>query len=75
MDIKANDAMTHFDLVQAAKQKVHGLPTPVDPVVKYESSYPVDSQMGIVPTKQVTPKAGPAKIPHEIKCPIRPLGA
>ena len=81
MNTTANDAMTHFDLVTATKQKVNGKPQPmtffpVDPVVKVDKSYPVESQIGLVPeTQNYKQKIESPKISHEIKSPLRPMGA
>jgi hypothetical protein len=64
-----------FQIIEAAKKKVDSrFPDhPQDPVIKYDKSYPVESQMGMVPLTKPEPKPlGDGKhIPHEIKVPFK----
>ena len=73
MDTKANDATSWFDLpttIKAAKDKLGS----TQPKLSFDKTYPVESQMGMVPLTKPepsTPIPSEPKLPHEFKVPIK----
>jgi hypothetical protein len=64
--------MNSTEAISVAKKK-SGIDMPIDATPKYDSSYPLEAQMGMVPLTQpeLPVQKEPKHLPHKAKLPIK----